>query len=226
MTELHDDLHPLDPSEHAAQLAGVLALMPDDARVVDLGSGVGRIAGPLAGSGREVLAVDSDPTALRHERWSEQPGIEPLEEDFLSPDATWQQRGPFDSAVCLGNTLSLILGHEDLACLFERVATSLDAGGSLLVDDFPIWGWDAVHAGDWPSGVSEDGSAQIIWCPGDPIFAFRTGSSVDPESDCLRPGERGLRLWSLSELDFLAGQGGLAAAVHHPEQHLLRFDRL
>lgn len=226
MKALQDDLQPLDPREGTAQLAQVRALVAPSARVVDLGAGSGRIARPLAQAGCEVLAVESDPSALANGAWTRERGIEPLEEDALQTGATWFTRGPFDAALCLGNTLSLFLRNEQLELLFARIASALRSGGLLLIDDFPIWGWEAVDAGEWPSGISEDAEAQLIWVPGEPIFAFRRGAEVDPDSDHPLPGERLLRLWSLSELTLLAREHGLSAPLHRPEGLLIQFERV
>ncbi len=226
MSELQNDQHPLDPTDHVAQLEGVLQNVSATDRVVDLGAGLGRIALPLAEAGCEVVAVDDDPTVLAPDGWVGHPSITPLVEDMLGPDATWHQEGRYDVALCLGNTLALLLAHHDLDLLFERVASCLTDEGFLLVDDFPLWAWEAVHAGDWPTGVSEDGQAQILWLPGEPAFAFRTGSDVDPSAEVPDEGERLLRLWSLSELTHLSRNHGLGVPSHHPEPNLLQFDRL
>ena len=226
MNEPFDDLNPLEPAEHAAQLAAVLERSVGVSSAVDLGTGNGRVAIPLSlHTGSSVLAVDRDPSVFAHAGWVEAAAVEHLEEDFLGTDSNWYRRGPFELALCLGNTLSLLLEHQQLDMLFGRLDEALLPGGSFLVDDFPVWGWEAVQAGDWPSGVNEDGSAQILWVPGEPIFAFRTGAEVAPDSDQLHPEERLLRLWSLSELRFLAERRGLRGPFHHSEGHLLEFRR-
>lgn len=226
MNDPLDDLHPLDPEEHEQQLVGVLEGLSDGSRVVDLGAGIGRLACPLtARTGCRLLAVDDDPAVLARPEWDQAGRVEFLVEDLLDPEADWYRRGPFDLALCLGNTLALFHDHQQVSTLFARLAESLVPGGRFLIDDFPVWGWDAVHAGDWPSGLNEDGSAQIAWVPGEPLFVFRTGEGVDPESESPVPGERLLRLWSLSELGHLARLHGLEGPEHRPEHHLLGFQR-
>lgn len=226
MNELLDDLHPLDPNEHEQQLAGVLEGLSSTSQVVDLGAGIGRLACPLTvRSGCRLLAVDDDPTVLARPEWKQAGRVEFLEEDLLHPEANWHRRGPFDLALCLGNTLALFHDHQQISILFGRLASSLAPGGRFLIDDFPAWGWEAVHAGDWPSGLNDDGSAQIAWVPGEPVFVFRTGEGVDPESEIPVPGERLLRLWSLSELGYLARLNGLEGPQHRPGHHLLDFHR-
>ncbi|MDG2031376.1 MAG: class I SAM-dependent methyltransferase [Phycisphaerales bacterium] len=227
MSDPLDDLHPLDPEDHEQQLEGVLELVASTSRVVDLGAGIGRVARPLAArSGCRLLAVDEDSEVLGRPEWKDAAGVELLVEDLLDQEATWHHRGPFELALCLGNTLALFNHHQLISDLFERLATALSPGGRFLIDDFPVWGWDAVHAGEWPSGLSEDGSAQIVWVPGEPVFAFRTGDAVDPNADSPAPGERLLRLWSLSELEYFARKAGLRGPDHHPDHHLLAFELL
>ena len=226
MSEVHDDQHPLDPTDHVAQLEGVLQRVSTSDRVVDLGAGLGRIGRPLAECGCEVVAVDHDPGVLAAGGWVDHPSVRPIVEDMLAPEATWHREGPYDVALCLGNTLALLLAHHDLDRLFERIASCLTDSGVLLVDDFPLWAWESVHAGDWPTGVSEDGQAQILWLPGEPAFAFRTGDAVDPAAEVPDEEERLLRLWSMSELGHLSRNHGLGAPTHHPEPNLLQFDRL
>lgn len=225
MNDELSDLNPLDPEEHARQLAGVLELATVPSRIVDLGAGSGRMAVPLANAGASVLAVDLDPAVFESDDWSLGEGVTPLVEDILASEATWHQQGLFQTALCVGNTLALFTRHQELALLFRRITASLEPGGCFLVDDFPLWGWEAVQAGDWPSGLSEDGSAQIVWRPGEPIFAFRTGSAVDQGSRQLEPSDRPLRLWSISELDFLADATGLTAPTVHADHHLIEFRR-
>ena len=129
MRDVIDDLRVFDPTDEAAQLQSVLRLVSTGASVVDLGAGGGRIARPLAESGRSVLAVDHSNDALALNSWSERDGIEPLHEDFLAPSSTWQSRGPFEVALCLGNTAALVLEHETMRALFERVSRSLRPDG-------------------------------------------------------------------------------------------------
>lgn len=225
MNDAINDFRVFDPVDAAAQLASVTRLMPGGARVVDLGAGGGRLALPLAAGGRSVLAVDRDEGALGHNGWSDGPRIEPLVEDFLAPGATWASQGPFEGALCLGNTAALILEHESMRVLFERVGRALAADGVFLIDDFPVWGWEAVHAGEWPAGVSEDGTAQLVWVPGEPVFAFRRNDDVDPGTPDVVVGDRLLRLWSLSELGFLANMSGFRPPRHDPAGLVLIFER-
>ena len=154
--EAYREVLALDPEDHARQLEGVLELATVPSRIVDLGAGFGRVAVPLAKAGASVLAVDLDPVVFESGDWSREEGVTTLVEDMLARDATWHQQGLFQAGLCLGNTLALFTRHQELERLFRRIAASLQPGGCFLVDDFPVWGWEAVQAGDWPAGLSED----------------------------------------------------------------------
>lgn len=225
MSSRQEDYAPYEPEDAKAQLEAVSRLLERGSRVVDLGAGNGRVALPLAAGGRSVLAVDNDPDALGNKEWEEGHRLEILEEDFLGDSASWMSHAPFDGGLCLGNTLALFLEPRPVALLFERVAGVLEQGGLFLVDDFPVWGWDAVDAGDWQSGTSADGLEQMAWIPGKPLFAYKRGSAVDPAVVEVMPDDRLLRLWSLPELDGIAGNHGFKPARHDPEGLLLIFER-
>ncbi len=65
------DWLPLDPEDHAAQLAAVMRLAhgpPRAQRILDLGAGTGRLATPLAQRGHDVCAIDLLPEALERDR--------------------------------------------------------------------------------------------------------------------------------------------------------------
>ena len=137
MNEHLDDLHPLEPGEHAAQLEAVLERSRAVTRVVDLGAGIGRVSIPLSlRTECSVLAVDNDPSVFAHQAWGEADEVDRLEEDLLAADANWHRRGPFDLALCLGNTVSLFLEHQQLETLLGRLAEALAPGGRFLMDDF------------------------------------------------------------------------------------------
>ena len=99
MNDELSDLNPLDPEEHARQLAGVLELATVPSRIVDLGAGSGRMAVPLANAGASVLAVDLDPVVFESDDWSRGEGVTPLVEDILAPEGTWHQQGFFQAAL-------------------------------------------------------------------------------------------------------------------------------
>ena len=121
--------------------------------------------------------------------------------------------------------MALILDHEEMVDFFRRVGDALQGGGVFLMDDFPVWGWNAVQAGDWSAGISADGTEQLLWLPGEPIFAYRRGQAVDPEAPEVLETDRLLRLWSVSELRFLAERAGFLPPRHDPGGLMLIFEQ-
>ena len=83
---------------------------------------------------------------------------------------------------------------------------------------WPFSRLNELTEGNWLSGVSPDGDAQLVWDPGDALFAIRRGADVDTESWTPRAGEPVFRLWSDGALRLLARAAGLSAperdAVH------------
>ena len=223
MTIPDSDFAVFDQEDASAQLAGLLELLPAHAKVADLGAGHGRISIPFADQGATVLAVDHSRAALGFEDWTPRPGVQVIHEDFLGPDPHWALSGPLDLVCCVGNTLSLVLEESLLSHLFSMAARATGLHGRLVFDDLPFWGHELRDPRDWPDGISRDGSQQLAWVPDTPLFAYRTGSAVDPTRPRPDFGERMLRLWSATEMNVLAASNGWAPAVHHETGLIMSF---
>lgn len=207
------DWFPLDPDEHAMQLAAVLDLAEDirsgngrPARILDLGAGNGRIVGPLHDAGHAVLAIDHDPRAVAALTGA---GLRAIEADFLAPAtldpaALAHDAGPFDLALCLGNTFMTIHDVHDAAGLLRRLRPLLAHGGRFAIDAIATPMWREVAEGYWISGIAEDGSTQLVWEEGDPVFVVRDKPAMDPDHWHPKPGEPRARLWTLGCLNLLA----------------------
>lgn len=225
MHDVQADWFPLDDDQHQAQLAGLLA-RPHAGPILDLGCGDGRLLVPLAQAGREVVGIDHDEFALAlcRQRLAGHPATL-IEADLRRGDWPAQIGGPFQTALCLGNTFMLLHDVETATGLLRQVRERLLPGGALYLDDFCPEMWREVAEGYWQEGVSEDGSMQLLWAPGENVIALRYGEAVDEQAEAIRPDDTLCRLWTLGELRLLAELSGLQEPERLPEQHLLRFAR-
>jgi SAM-dependent methyltransferase len=78
------------------------ALVPRGARIIDIGSGMGRVAAELAARGHDVVATEPDP-ALRDQSRATYADLEVLPHDALALDPA--ELGAFDLAVLVGNVM-------------------------------------------------------------------------------------------------------------------------
>ncbi len=101
---------------------------------LDLGSGSGFQSLALAHLGFEVLAVDTSETLLRelHDRTGERV-IRPLLGDMRDP-GTYATEGPFEVAVCMGDTLSHLRSYGEVETLLGDVLGALERGGALVLE--------------------------------------------------------------------------------------------
>ncbi|GAB3856298.1 class I SAM-dependent methyltransferase [Nocardioides maradonensis] len=104
------------------------ALVGRGARIVDVGSGMGRIAAYLQGCGHRVLAAEPDPELVEQSRRT-YPELEVLPAEILALPA---DLGPFDLVVCVGNVITFVAEGTEVACL-ERMGSLLAPGGRILV---------------------------------------------------------------------------------------------
>jgi SAM-dependent methyltransferase len=84
------------------------AMLPRGSRVLDAGSGTGRIAGYLAQVGHEVVGVDGDPVLVAAAA-AEHPAARFLVGDLAELDLPAAGIGePFDGIVCAGNVVTFL----------------------------------------------------------------------------------------------------------------------
>lgn len=216
---------PLPEDEHEAQVASLVReLRPVGRVVLDLGCGNGRVSGPLARAGHSVLALDSDPKAVRACR-ALHPQVTVRRADYLDPraDFSLQGRAP-DAIVCLGYTFTLLHDPADALRLLRRLADAASAGARLYLDDFaPLW--SELTEGRWTSGVSEEGDMQLVWKKGDSVFALRHDEDVDRRAPQVRKSDRLHRLWTVGELRLLASISGWTGPRTVRGAPLIRFTR-
>jgi SAM-dependent methyltransferase len=101
-----------DLAEAGQDLVGearlVDAMLPRGARVLDAGSGIGRIGGFLADAGHDVVGVDGDPVLVA-EAQELHPGARWLVGDLAELDlAAAGIPEPFDAVVCAGNVMTFL----------------------------------------------------------------------------------------------------------------------
>lgn len=102
------------------------ALVPRGARVLDVGSGMGRVAAALTARGHRVTAVEPDPALVAQSR-ATYPDLEVAPVDVLAhhPGAA------YDLVVCVGNVLVLLAEGTERRVL-AHLASMLAPGGRIL----------------------------------------------------------------------------------------------
>jgi SAM-dependent methyltransferase len=128
-------------------------MLPRRARVLDAGSGTGRISAWLADAGHEVVGVDGDPVLVAAAE-REHPGAKFLVGDLAEldlPAAGIDE--PFDVVVCAGNVVTFLAESTRVEVLRRlrvhvvadgRAAIGFGAGRGYEFDDFLA---DAAAAG-------------------------------------------------------------------------------
>jgi SAM-dependent methyltransferase len=109
-----------------ARLADAVA--PRGARILDAGSGMGRVGAALVARGHHVLAVEPDP-ALVEQSLRTYPAVPVEALDILG---LTDDRGPFDLVVCVGNVMLFLADGSEVAVL-TRMRELLAPGGRILV---------------------------------------------------------------------------------------------
>ncbi|MCK4872952.1 MAG: class I SAM-dependent methyltransferase [Phycisphaerales bacterium] len=225
MTDRHEDWFPLDPEQHERQIAA-LRRLPVGGRILDLGCGDGRVLVPLVESGHRVVGVDWDGLALDACR-AQLPdaNVELLEADIFSGDWPARFEGAFETILCLGNTFLLLHDTSRAGRFMRSVRALLMPGGVFHIDALCHELWREVAEGFWQTGVSEDGSMQLIWQPGDNVIALRHGGEVMPDDDTIRPADRLYRIWSLGEIALLCELSGFDGPIVDTQAHLIGMTR-
>lgn len=110
-----------------ARLADALA--PRGARILDLGSGMGRVSAALSARGHEVVATEPDP-ALRDQSRATYPDLDVLAHEGLDLDPV--EVGEFDLVLAVGNVM-IYLGEDTERAVLERIRDLLAPAGRVLV---------------------------------------------------------------------------------------------
>ncbi|MBO1767316.1 class I SAM-dependent methyltransferase [Allobranchiibius sp. GilTou38] len=116
-----------------ARLADVIA--PRHARILDAGSGMGRIGAALQDRGHDVVGVDLDPALLEQSRES-YPHLPVVEArlDELTPEILEAEGHPttYDVIVCVGNVM-ILLAPDTEPQVLGRLRALLAPEGRMLV---------------------------------------------------------------------------------------------
>jgi 2-polyprenyl-3-methyl-5-hydroxy-6-metoxy-1,4-benzoquinol methylase len=123
------------------------AMVPPGARILDAGSGTGRVGAALAARGHTVVGVDADPALVEAAR-ADHPGPRWLVGDLAELDLAAQgEVEPFDAAVIAGNVLAFVAPGTERAVL-TRVAAQVRPDGIVVVGfgtdrGYPLTEFDA-----------------------------------------------------------------------------------
>jgi SAM-dependent methyltransferase len=119
--------------EGEARLAD--ALVPRHARILDAGSGMGRVAAALRARGHEAVGADLDAGLIEQSR-ATYPGLPVVQArlEQLTPELLAAHGLPpaYDLVVCVGNVMVLLAEGSERAVL-GRFAELLGPGGRVLV---------------------------------------------------------------------------------------------
>ena len=105
------------------------ALAPRGARILDIGSGMGRVSAALRSRGHDVVATEPD-AALRAQSATTYPALEVLPHQALELDPT--RLGLFDLVVVVGNVM-VYLGEGTERAVLRRVRDLLAPAGRAVV---------------------------------------------------------------------------------------------
>jgi SAM-dependent methyltransferase len=116
------------------------ALVPRGARILDVGSGMGRVSAALRARGHTVVAIEPDPELVAQSRRT-YPDLEVLELDALDLAPGMLGDGPteFDLAVLVGNVM-VYLAEDTEREVLARVRALLAEQGRVLVGFHPTGG--------------------------------------------------------------------------------------
>jgi SAM-dependent methyltransferase len=108
------------------------AMLPRGARVLDAGSGTGRIGGHLATVGHDVVGVDGDPVLVA-EAQKEHPGARWLVGDLAELDLPAAGIAePFHAIVCAGNVMTFLAKSTRVEVLRRMRAHVRDDGRAAI----------------------------------------------------------------------------------------------
>ena len=114
-------------------------------RVLDVGSGGGRVGLYLQGRGHEVVGIDNSPGAVElcHERGFGGAVLVPFEE------ISRRRLGTFDTVVMIGNNFGLVGGRRRARARLRRLFGMTTDRGRILAASMDPYATDAAHHVDY-----------------------------------------------------------------------------
>lgn len=141
--------------EGEARLADVLVRR--GSRILDAGSGMGRIGAALQARGHDVLAVEKDPDLVAESR-RRYPGLPVVESDLL---ALTPEVGSFDLVVLVGNVIVLAAPETEVR-LLGVLRDLLSPGGRILVGFHPADGHTSARAYPYDEFAADVAAAGLV----------------------------------------------------------------
>ncbi|NBB95667.1 MAG: methyltransferase domain-containing protein [Planctomycetes bacterium] len=121
-------------AETVDRFARAMASRADGGRALDLACGAGLYSVALARAGMDVTGVDISSGMLSLAcRRSRDEGLSVTLHEAPMENLPPEIAGPFDLAVCMGNSVPHLLNNDDLASFFDGVAARLAPGGLLAI---------------------------------------------------------------------------------------------
>jgi SAM-dependent methyltransferase len=161
MTELEAELYALTHRGNPGDVEFYARACAGAERVLELGTGYGRLLPALLGAAKHVVGLDREPALLRAARRNVRRanaagrGTLKLVEGDLRD---FELRGLFDRILLPYNALYCLLGRRDLASCLARVRAHLAPGGQFLFD---VWSADRFLQRPRASGHRDDRGAIV-----------------------------------------------------------------
>lgn len=194
-----------DPGTTAAEVA-LIRELAGDGRVLELASGTGRIAIPLAQAGVDISGLEASP--LMVDRMREKPGGEEIPV-MIGDMSKFAVDGTFDLIFLVFNTIFNLQSQEEQIQCFVNVSKHLTSGGIFLVAAFvPDFNSFQNNQRVGLRQMARD-SVWLDTCQHDPVQQLLEFQRVRVTEEGLRLVPLRLRYIWPAEMDLMARMAGL-----------------